>query len=62
MIGGAEECMDLSMRLLERGVFAQGIRPPTVAPGTSRLRITLMATHTEQHIHEVLQVFQSLRD
>jgi 8-amino-7-oxononanoate synthase len=62
MIGGAEECMEVSTRLLERGVFAQGIRPPTVAPGTSRLRITLMATHTEQHIDEVLQVFQSLRD
>ena len=62
MIGGAEECMDLSTRLLERGVFAQGIRPPTVAPGTSRLRITLMATHTQQHIDEALQAFQSLRD
>jgi 8-amino-7-oxononanoate synthase len=61
MVGAAEECMDLSARLLERGVFAQGIRPPTVAPGTSRLRITLMATHTEQHIDEALQVFQSVK-
>jgi 8-amino-7-oxononanoate synthase len=61
MIGAAEECMDLSARLLERGVFAQGIRPPTVAPGTSRLRITVMATHTEQHIDEALQVFQSVK-
>ena len=31
--------------LLERGVFAQGIRPPTVPEGSSRLRFTVMATH-----------------
>ncbi len=37
-------------RLLERGVFAQGIRAPTVAPGTARLRVTLMATHTPEHV------------
>ena len=30
---------------LERGVFAQGIRPPTVPEGSSRLRFTVMATH-----------------
>ena len=33
--------------LLERGVFAQGIRPPTVPEGSSRLRFTVMATHRE---------------
>ena len=37
--------MALCERLLERGVFAQGIRPPTVPEGTSRLRFTVMATH-----------------
>ena len=44
-VGGAEEAMELCERLLERGVFAQGIRPPTVPPGSSRLRFTVMATH-----------------
>ena len=33
--------------LLERGVFAQGIRPPTVPEGSSRLRFTVMATHRD---------------
>ena len=37
--------MELCERVLERGVFAQGIRPPTVPEGSSRLRFTVMATH-----------------
>jgi 8-amino-7-oxononanoate synthase len=44
-VGGAEHTMELSERILERGVFAQGIRPPTVPEGSSRLRFTVMATH-----------------
>ncbi len=44
-VGEAEPTMELCERLLERGVFAQGIRPPTVPEGSSRLRFTVMATH-----------------
>jgi glycine C-acetyltransferase/8-amino-7-oxononanoate synthase len=44
-VGEAEATMELCERLLERGVFAQGIRPPTVPAGSSRLRLTAMATH-----------------
>ncbi|MBW8060617.1 MAG: 8-amino-7-oxononanoate synthase [Solirubrobacterales bacterium] len=44
-VGGAAQTMELSERVLERGVFAQGIRPPTVPEGSSRLRFTVMATH-----------------
>jgi 8-amino-7-oxononanoate synthase len=44
-VGDAERTMQLSELMLERGVFAQGIRPPTVPEGTSRLRFTAMATH-----------------
>jgi glycine C-acetyltransferase/8-amino-7-oxononanoate synthase len=44
-VGGAERTMALCERVLERGVFAQGIRPPTVPEGSSRLRFTVMATH-----------------
>ena len=44
-VGDAETAMDLCERALERGVFAQGIRPPTVPEGSSRLRFTVMATH-----------------
>ncbi len=35
---------------LERGLFAQAIRPPTVPPMTSRLRLAVMASHTEKEL------------
>jgi len=44
-VGDAARTMELCERLLERGVFAQGIRPPTVPSGSSRLRFSVMATH-----------------
>jgi len=62
IIGDAGNCMKFSERLLERGVFAQGIRPPTVPPGTSRLRITVMATHTRAHLDRALAVFKEARE
>jgi len=62
MVGDANRCMELSQRLLERGVFAQGIRPPTVPPGTSRLRITLMATHTAEQMSQALDIFKEVKD
>ena len=46
LIGEADDAMEICERLLEQGIFAQAIRPPTVAPGTSRLRLTAMATHS----------------
>ena len=45
VIGAADTTMQFSEALLAEGYFAQGIRPPTVPVGTSRLRFTLMATH-----------------
>ncbi|HSE90210.1 MAG TPA: 8-amino-7-oxononanoate synthase [Candidatus Binatia bacterium] len=60
MIGDATQCMELSEDLLQRGVFAQGIRPPTVPPGTSRLRITVMATHTREQIDQALSAFNEV--
>jgi 7-keto-8-aminopelargonate synthetase-like enzyme len=45
VVGEAGDAMTLCERLLAQGVFAQAIRPPTVPPGTCRLRLTTMATH-----------------
>lgn len=61
MIGDAARAMAISAALLEQGAFVHGIRPPTVAPGTSRLRVTTMATHTEAHIQQALTAFDAVR-
>jgi 8-amino-7-oxononanoate synthase len=50
MIGDDRAAMRCTERLLAEGIFIQGIRPPTVPPGTARLRIGLSAAHSEQHI------------
>ena len=45
VLGDAAHAMAVCERALERGVFAQAIRPPTVPQGTSRLRLAAMASH-----------------
>jgi 8-amino-7-oxononanoate synthase len=52
IVGGAAAAMKASERALERGVFAQAIRPPTVAEGSSRLRLAVMASHTSSELRE----------
>lgn len=42
--------MAMTAQLLEHGVFAQGIRPPTVPEGTARIRVSFAAEHTLEHV------------
>jgi 8-amino-7-oxononanoate synthase len=60
IVGASDATMALSARLLEHGVFVHGIRPPTVAPGTSRLRVTAMATHTEAQLETAIAAFRAV--
>lgn len=46
--------------LLTAGVFAPAIRPPAVPAGTSRLRLTVMATHTETEIQRAIEAFTTV--
>jgi 8-amino-7-oxononanoate synthase len=55
-VGDAGRTMELCERLLERGVFAQGIRPPTVPPGSSRLRFSVMATHEPADLRDAARL------
>ena len=58
-----QRTMQLSERLLELGVFCQGIRPPTVPPGTSRLRFTVTAAHSRGDLDQALAaVEQAFRE
>ncbi len=61
MIGDAEHATRVSAALLEHGVFAYGIRPPTVPPGTARIRATVMATHSDTDIDAAVAAFQQAR-
>ncbi len=49
-----EGAVDLDARLLEAGFFAAAIRPPTVAPGTERVRFTVSAAHAPDDIDALL--------
>jgi len=61
IVGDERKCMELAAFLLEQGFFAQGIRPPTVPPGTSRLRVTTMATHTGAELERAIDAFGRAR-
>lgn len=50
----------MSKRLLEKGIFAQAIRPPTVPTGTSRIRLTVMATHTRADLDQLMNALRIL--
>ena len=60
VLGDPSVTMEMAQRLLEEGVYVQGIRPPTVSEGTSRLRITLMATHTKEQLDFSLSAFEKI--
>ena len=60
IIGENDRTMQLSAKLLARGVFVQGIRPPTVPEGTARLRLTPMGTHRTDQIERAIDTFASL--
>ena len=45
-----EPTMKMTARLLEQGLFLQGIRPPTVGQGLCRLRATVMASHEPEDL------------
>jgi 8-amino-7-oxononanoate synthase len=62
MAGGEPgRAMEASEALLARGIYVQGIRPPTVPPGTARLRVALSAAHDEHHLDEALAALAALR-
>jgi glycine C-acetyltransferase/8-amino-7-oxononanoate synthase len=56
VVGEARPTMALCERSLDGGVFAQAIRPPTVPAGSSRLRLTVMATHDAEQLRRAARV------
>jgi 8-amino-7-oxononanoate synthase len=56
IVGEADIAMRICEAALEQGVFAQAIRPPTVADGTSRLRLAVMASHTRAELRDAARI------
>lgn len=58
LIGDAAKTLRLADRLLELGVYAPAIRPPTVPKGTSRIRTSITSEHTSEQLDTVLSAFR----
>jgi glycine C-acetyltransferase/8-amino-7-oxononanoate synthase len=56
IVGDERAATRMCQDAIEHGVFVQAIRPPTVAAGTSRLRLTVMASHTERELSKAAHV------
>ena len=61
LVGDERRAMECTEVLIERGFLVQGIRPPTVPVGTSRLRLSLSAAHSMEAIEGVLAGVRDLR-
>lgn len=59
LVGDAGRALSLSEQLRQRGLLIGAIRPPTVPTGTSRLRITLSAAHSEAQVDLLLEQLAS---
>jgi glycine C-acetyltransferase len=57
IVGEAPKAMQMSDKLFQQGVFAQGIGFPTVARGQARLRTIVTATHSRDDLQYALDMF-----
>ncbi len=59
-IGDHEKTLRFSERLWEEGCWVPAIRPPTVPKGEARLRVSLMATHTQRQIKRLADAIETV--
>jgi len=57
IVGESDTALELDARLLARGVHAVAIRPPTVAAGSARIRVTPIADHSRHDLDEAVAAF-----
>ena len=61
IVGDPQATLDMSRGLEERGCLCTAIRPPSVPEGTSRLRITLTAAHTDADVDQLIDALEEVR-
>jgi 8-amino-7-oxononanoate synthase len=61
IVGDENDAMRAAAALGDRGLLVPAIRPPTVPPGSSRLRVTLSATHTAEQVDALIAALADLQ-
>ncbi|MBT7591956.1 MAG: 8-amino-7-oxononanoate synthase [Candidatus Scalindua sp.] len=62
LVGDAQKAVDMSKLLYERGILIPAIRPPTVPANSSRLRMTVMSTHTKEDLERLLEALSEIQN
>lgn len=58
LIGDDKQAIAIGQKLEEQGILVGVIRPPTVAEGSARLRITLSTNHSKQQVMQLLEALE----
>lgn len=56
-VGSNENCFKMWRALHELGIFSNPVVSPAVPPGHALMRLTLMATHTDEHVAQIIDAF-----
>jgi 8-amino-7-oxononanoate synthase len=60
LLGSEERAVGVATALLDQGLLVPAIRPPTVAPGTCRLRVAVSAAHTDEQLDQLRVALEEL--
>lgn len=60
VIGDDKQTIEIGKLLEQKGLLVGVIRPPTVPEGSARLRITLSANHSEQHVKQLVNALEEI--
>ena len=60
--GSAGSAVRASSGLLDRGIYAQAIRPPSVPANSARIRATVMASHSDEDIGKAIEAFRNVKE
>jgi len=61
-IGDNEKALEISQKLLERGILTTAVRPPTVPAGTARLRLSVTLAHTDNDLDRLVKALGEIAD
>jgi 7-keto-8-aminopelargonate synthetase-like enzyme len=60
VVGEDKKAVEMQQMLMEKGLFIQAIRPPTVPEGTSRLRLTVVTGFTKEEMDYAIETIISV--